>query len=153
MNPVRLKPDCINMPITYSYDAADHLIHTIVTGDAHIRAIEDYLDAISAEPWFPTPALVDTRQVATNLSSPEVRRVVEMLRRLGPRLNGMPIAVIVSSDVAFGLTRMIELMLDDVITIAPFRDIASARTWLSQSHVARATAALGGRGTDVSTNG
>ena len=62
-------------------------------------------------------------------------------------------AVIVSSDVAFGLTRMIELMLDDVITIAPFRDIVSARTWLAQSHVARATATPGGNGTDVSTNG
>jgi hypothetical protein len=44
--------------------------------------------------------------------------------------------VIVSSDVAFGLTRMIELMPDDVITIAPFRDIGSARTWLTKSRAA-----------------
>jgi len=124
------------MPITYSFDAADHLIHTVVTGDVRLRAIVEHVDAISAEPWFPAPALVDTRHASAGIQSAEVRSVVEMLRTLGPRLNGVPIAVIVSSDVAFGLTRMIELMLDDVITIAPFRDIASARAWLTKSRAA-----------------
>jgi hypothetical protein len=33
----------------------------------------------------------------------------------------------------FGLVRMIELMRDDVITITPFRDTASALAWLAES--------------------
>ena len=49
------------MPIAYSFDAAERLIHTVVTGDVHLRAIEKHLDAIGAEPWFPAPAIVDTR--------------------------------------------------------------------------------------------
>lgn len=121
------------MPITYAYDATASVIHTVVTGDVRLRAIAEHLDAIGAEPWFPAPALVDTRQAAPNIPSDEVRSVVEMFRRLGPQLNGVPIAVLVSSDVAFGLVRMMELMLDDVVTIAPFRDAASARRWIDES--------------------
>jgi hypothetical protein len=121
------------MPITYSFDAAQDLIHTAVTGDVRPGAIEDHLRAICAEPWFPAPALVDTRLAEANISSAEIRAVVEVFRKLGPRFNHAAIAVIVGSDVAFGLVRMIELMLDDVITITPFRDTASALAWLAES--------------------
>ena len=125
------------MPITYSFDPSEHVIHTLVTGEARLATIREHLNAISAEPWFPAPAVVDVRLAGTGIPSAEVRSVVDIFRRLGPRLDGAPIAVIVASDVAYGLVRMMEIMLDDVVSIAPFHDMASARAWLAESLAAR----------------
>jgi hypothetical protein len=120
------------MPITYSFDARQGLIKTVATGEIGVADIEAHLRQITAEPWFPASALADVRETSPNVSSEEVRAIVALFRLLGPRLQGSPIAVLVGSDAAYGLVRMIELLLDDVVTITPFRDQAAAITWLSQ---------------------
>jgi hypothetical protein len=120
------------MSITYSFDAQQGLINTVVAGEVCLADIEAHFRQVSAEPWFPAPAIADAREAPPTIPSREVRAIVELLRQLGPRLHGAPTAVLVASDVAFGLVRMIELLLDDVVTIRPFRDRAAAFAWLAE---------------------
>jgi hypothetical protein len=41
-----------------------------------------------------------------------------------------PTAIVVGSDVAYGMMRMMQALLDDVIPLRPFRSLADAETWL-----------------------
>lgn len=125
------------MPITYSFQSPPGVIVTAVTGTVSVADVEAHIRDVSAESWFPAPALVDTREASANLPSRDVRAIVELLRRLGSRLNGSPIAVVVPSDVAYGLVRMIELLLDEVVTIGAFRTREEAIAWLA--HQQRST--------------
>jgi hypothetical protein len=75
--------------------------------------------------------MVDTRLAAPEISSAEIRTIVASLALIGPRMEGAPIAVIVPSDLAFGLVRMIGLLLDDRLHIVPFRDPSAAAAWLT----------------------
>jgi hypothetical protein len=57
--------------------------------------------------------------------------MVRLLRADGARATG-PTAVLVSSDVAFGMLRMLEIMLDGIASIRPFRSSADAHAWLAE---------------------
>jgi hypothetical protein len=59
--------------------------------------------------------------------------VVAWLRWLGERTRLGPTAVVVNSDVAFGIVRMIEMMVEDVALVKPFRDKLDAELWLDEA--------------------
>jgi hypothetical protein len=60
----------------------------------------------------------------------EVRDVVDHLRQLSLDETLGPTAVVVSSDVAFGMLRMLEILIEDVVVIRPFREYDDAVKWL-----------------------
>jgi hypothetical protein len=88
---------------------------------------------------LPYRELIDAHGAIIKLSAQEVREVVALLRSMSykrgfnisfnPRPLG-PTAVVVSSDVAFGVMRMLETLVEDVCIIKPFRDIPGAEQWL-----------------------
>ncbi len=121
-----------SLPITYRYDPGRRLLETTVSGDVGLVDVDEYFKKVRLEPWFPPPALTDVRKASPSLPGAEVRAIAELLRRLGPELKRAPLAVLVDSDVAFGLVRMIGLLLDDVVNVRPFRGPAAALTWLEQ---------------------
>jgi hypothetical protein len=120
------------MPISYSYESGRGQIRTIVVGDIALAEIDAHLKSVTVEPWYPAPAIVDVRLASVSLPSRDVRLIVELLREIAPRTRSTPIAVVVGSDVAFGLVRMIQLLLDDVVNIRPFRTEEAATGWLKQ---------------------
>ncbi len=77
------------------------------------------------------PELVDARGAGIEFTPSEVREVVELLRQLGTESRLGPTAVLVSSDAAFGIIRMLEMLVEDVCEIKPFRDEPEARAWLA----------------------
>lgn len=119
------------VPIEYSFDAAKHVIRTVVTGEVTPAEVAAALQRVSNEPWFPAPSVADVREAAANFTGDQVRAVAADLRRLHPQLHDHPIAVIVSSDLSFGFVRMLGLLLDDVATIVPFRETDNAMVWLA----------------------
>jgi hypothetical protein len=47
-----------------------------------------------------------------------------------------PTAVLVSSDEAFGIIHMLEMLVEDVCEVKSFRDEAAARAWFASKSVA-----------------
>jgi hypothetical protein len=79
------------------------------------------------------PEIIDARAAKLELSYEDVRRIVALVRRMSAENKFGPTAVIVSSDVAFGVVRMAEALLDDVAAIAPFRNEVEAKEWLNRA--------------------
>lgn len=123
------------MPIDYSYDSQKRLLTTIVSGDVGFAETAAHFHQVSHEPWFPAPSLTDVRGASAAIPSSEVRAMVELFRDLGPRIRGIPIAVLVDSDVSYGLVRMLQLMLEESVTLRPFRDREKALHWIAEHSV------------------
>jgi hypothetical protein len=123
------------LPISYRFDPAANLLETVFSGDIRLDDVAAFIREIETEPWFPSPSLNDVSAVNPTIPTGDVRAIADLLRGFGPRLSGIPFAVVVASPVMFGLVRMIELMIDDVALIKPFRDHESARAWLANPHV------------------
>jgi len=75
--------------------------------------------------------LIDARTMIPAFSPADVREMVRLFRLHGARQPLGPTAILVSTDVAYGLLRMLEIMVDGVAIIRPFRAAAEAHAWLS----------------------
>jgi hypothetical protein len=76
---------------------------------------------------------IDARDtgVAFAGSPAEIRKIFALVRSLGRQSKFGPTAVPVSNDYAFGIMRAMEVLLEDVSDIRPFRDEHLARSWLA----------------------
>ena len=75
-------------------------------------------------------ALMDAREAIPELTAADIRVLVAMMRWLGERTRLGPTAVLVETDFQFGITRMVEMMIEDVCQVKPFRSESDARRWL-----------------------
>ena len=99
-------------PITYA-DTVNHLLN-----ERHFAglAYKEFIDARGAVfLWTPE----------------EIREIVATVRNLHEELHFGPTAVLVSTDVAFGTVRMLQLLIEDLTEVRPFRVEREARAWLS----------------------
>jgi hypothetical protein len=76
--------------------------------------------------------LIDARGFSTNISQKAVHTIVEALRRLGKESRLGPTAVIVDSDVGYGMLRMLSVLVEDDCQIQPFRQQEEAEQWLTK---------------------
>lgn len=76
--------------------------------------------------------LIDARSATPKWSTHQVRSIVELLKTLAQESKLGPTAVVVSSDFAFGMLRMLETLLEDVCIVKPFRDYDAAEQWLRE---------------------
>ena len=95
--------------------------------------IKTFESAIN-DPKCPNPAslLVDVRRSETLATAPvpEIRRVAEYLGPFSARVGGR-VAVVASSDVHFGLSRLGSVYTEGVgVEAQVFRDVESATAWL-----------------------
>jgi hypothetical protein len=65
------------------------------------------------------------------LTPADVRRIVELLRSLSRESKLGRTAILVSTDYAYGLMRMLEMLVEDVCQIRVFREEQEARAWLN----------------------
>ena len=61
----------------------------------------------------------------------DVRRIVELLRSLSRESKLGRTAILVSTDYAYGLMRMLETLVEDVCQLRVFREEQEARAWLN----------------------
>jgi hypothetical protein len=103
---------------------------TIAKGTITLAEVRAYLlrDLKDSEP--PYRELIDARGAVVRLSSAEVQEIVELLRSLSGSDRLSRIAVVVSTDMAYGMMRMLQILVEDVCVVQPFRNLADAERWL-----------------------
>jgi len=83
-------------------------------------AYKEFIDARGAELVFA-------------LSPTEIRQIVGLIRNLSQQSKFGTTAVLVSTDFAFGIMRAMEMLLEDVTDVRPFRHENLARSWLAST--------------------
>jgi hypothetical protein len=120
------------MPITYTVDTEQNVVLVTwrgdVTGDeyrAHLRTMLQDPDALRAG-----RSLTDLREANVLAHGAELNAILdaEALPRLGGRQ--WKTAVLVSSNVNFGVARQYQILAESENTDGVFRDYAEALAWL-----------------------
>jgi hypothetical protein len=119
------------MAITATYDHRARRVTARATGVVTIEEIRDHLEEERQEPGLAYSELFDARGAVPDFVPADARVIVALLRWLGERTKLGPTAVVVDSDFAFGIARMVEMLVEDVCVVKPFRNERDAEKWLN----------------------
>ncbi len=119
------------MPITYSVDRERRRLSTEATGSVTYSEVVAHLDKERFDNGLPLTELIEATQATVAFSPDEVRQIVKRLRDLGRRYALGPTAVVVGNDFSYGILRMLEILVEDVCDIRPFRNRGEAEEWLN----------------------
>ena len=120
------------MPITATYDHQSRLVIARAEGRVTLEEIREHLEEERQEPGLGYSELIDARGTTPDFSPADVRVLVAWLRWLGERTHLGPTAVLVDSELAFGMVRVVEILVEDVCLVKPFRERLDAELWLDQ---------------------
>ena len=118
------------MGITATFDHKARRVSARAEGRVTLEDIRTHLEEERQEPGLGYSEVIDARGAIPDFSPADVRVVVAWLRWLGERTRLGPTAVIVDSDFEYGMVRMIEILVEDVCLVKPFRDKLDAELWL-----------------------
>lgn len=119
------------MPITFSLDAPRRRIRTTVDGPATVDEVAAHFETLVRDGLVGCADLIDARKTkGPGWFSADVRRAAELVRNVGGAGPVGPRAVLVSSSAAFGMVRMLSVLLNPWMTMEVFRDPDSAEAWL-----------------------
>ena len=118
------------MPITYSIDREKRRLTAVATGAVKYPEVLRHLELERLDGGLPLLELIDGTNATAALSSAEVRAIVERLRALGRSEALGPTAIVVNDNASYGMMRMLEILVEDVAEVRPFRDRAEAEAWL-----------------------
>jgi hypothetical protein len=124
------------MPISHRIDHELGVVYIHVAGRLEPLDQSRGLKSVVADPQY-RPGfhfLVDCRDGDESNTSEEVRMMADALRREVAHLAGSRCAIVVRTDVQYGLTRVFGAFLGDVpIELQTFRKIEDACRWLGES--------------------
>jgi len=126
-----LRPNTLDDPPAHPGGPERNKANRIAKGTITLAEVRAYLLRDIQDSEQPYRELIDARRAAVKLSSAEVQEIVELLRSLSRSYRLGRIAVVVSTDVAYGMMRMLQMLVGDVCVVQPFRDVAEAERWLS----------------------
>jgi len=122
------------MPITIStIDHDRHELDVVAFGPIHYIDVERHLVEERNVGGLAYKEFFDARDASLlfALSPAEIRQIVSLVRSLCRQSKFGPTAVLVSTDFAFGIMRAMEMLLEDVAEVRPFREERVARSWLA----------------------
>ncbi len=123
-----LRPNPVGL--SHSVDVESKKVTTIAEGNVTLAEVRAHLQRERRDLVLPYRELIDARRAAINMSSAEVREIVELLRSLARSHRLGRTAVVVSTDVAYGIMRMLQFLVEDACEVHPFFDLATAEQWL-----------------------
>lgn len=120
------------MPVTCNIDLAAGLVFTTISGhvdtDELVRALEGCVGHRDFRPGL--NGIADLRRARYDARSEDIKRLAELMAMHRDRIGSSRTAIVVSSDVAYGLSRMYQAFADDTsIQTRIFRDIDEAERW------------------------
>lgn len=118
------------MGISYRIDKANQLVTATALGDVFFQDYRAMLAVMVEDPDFDPEfdRLWDMRQGDPMLSGDEVRGVAKVVANV---VGGRRAAIVAPGDVAYGLSRMYSVFLEDAgIDVQAFRTLDEATTWL-----------------------
>jgi hypothetical protein len=122
------------MPIEIrKIDHDRHEIDAVALGPVHYIDIEKHLVEERNIGGISYKEFIDARDASLvfALNPAEIRQIVALVRSLCQQSKFGPTAILVSTDFAFGIMRAMEMLLEDVADVRPFRDEKLARSWLA----------------------
>lgn len=124
------------MPITYRIDGDLSVVYVQITGRLtpaeHARHHSELLGDPTYRPGM--PCLVDWRDGDESNTSEEVRMMAETVLRHPARAGTARCAIVVRTDVQYGLTRVFSAFLGDAaLEVRTFRKIDDACRWLGET--------------------
>jgi hypothetical protein len=120
------------MPITCSIDHDRRYMAVIASGPISWNEVRSHLLVERLEGGLSYLELIDARAATPTWSSDQAREIVELLTTCGRKSALGPTAVVVSNDLAFGMLRMLEILIGDICVVKPFRDYEAAKKWLEE---------------------
>jgi hypothetical protein len=118
------------MPFTSEIDHVRREIRTTVRGPVTVEDIRNHLNRARSEGALAYPEIYDAREAEPHFTPADVRRTVDLLRDLRKGSELGPGAIIVGSDLAYGMLRMLEILVEDFLHARPFRSEEEAHRWL-----------------------
>ena len=118
------------MPITHTVDHTVHAMTAIADGPITLQDVRRHLEEERREAGLSYAELIDARGAIPSVSPADVRSLVGLLRDLASTQPLGPTAVIVSTDYAYGVMRMLSMLVEDICAVRPFRSIQEAERWL-----------------------
>jgi hypothetical protein len=121
------------MEVSRTIDPARHFIYTTVTGEITLAEIYEDMVRLASEPNYSPdmPGIVDMRNATVRLTTDEIRQLAEELRKRPLVVARTRRALLVGSELAFGIYRMFAtLALGGWTDYRVFRDEQAARDWL-----------------------
>jgi hypothetical protein len=120
------------VPIIIGVDHEGERVNAVAMGTVTFADIQSHLLAESHFGGLAFKELVDGRAASFVWTPEEVLEVVEIVRNLSLKTKFGPTAVLVSSDASFGMILMLELALEGIAEVRPFRSEQEARSWLAE---------------------
>lgn len=118
------------MTVTLAVDHVRRLLFVRAEGFITLADIQAHLVEERFVGGLPYRELIDARGYRPAFSADDVREIVALLRRLGKDSRLGPTAIVVDTDDGFGMIRMLEILVEDVCAVRPFRRQDEAEEWL-----------------------
>lgn len=120
------------MSLIYWIDQTNQILRSLGTGPLSIDDLRNYFAATRADPRFiPTMhRLMDLRQVTNLPPSSEIRVLAHLARDMAPAPEAR-MAIVASSDLAFGVSMMFKGLVGFGDRLIVVRDEAEALAWLN----------------------
>ena len=126
------------MPIRYSVDRLHGRLLTHAEGIVTFHDINAHLDLEQRDRNLDRPELVDARGAKADLTTEQIRRLVQRAANVLRVVDVGPTAIVTNNDVVFGMGRMYSLLAESVGAAAEvFRDLESATRWLDRMEAER----------------
>jgi hypothetical protein len=119
-----------HVPIACSIDHNLRYMAAIASGPIAWEDVRSHLLVERLEGGLSYSELIDARTATPTWSSDQTREIVELLTTLSRKFTLGPTVVVVSSDIAFGMLRMLGILLEDICIVKPFRNYEAAEQWL-----------------------
>jgi hypothetical protein len=123
-----LRPNTAGLSHTVDSDRKE--VTTIAEGTVTLADVRIHLQREREDMALPFRELIDARHAVVRLSAAEVQEIVRLLRNHARNYRLGRTAIVVSTDVAYGILRMLQMFVEDVCVVRPFRDLATAESWL-----------------------
>jgi hypothetical protein len=124
-------PVSLGLVITFQFDRNAGILRTKAEGAVNYEAIYTHLIQERNAAGLSWPEIVDARAAALDVTDGEVRALIWLLHSLGEVNDFGPTAVVVSTEVAWGVVRMMGAIGGELTPVAPFWRTEDAEAWFN----------------------
>jgi hypothetical protein len=119
------------MGITFQFDRNAGILRTKAEGALDYEEIYTHLIQERNAAGLSWPEIVDARAASFDVTDGEIRALIWLLYSFGETHELGPTALVVSTDIAWGVVRMMGAIAGDMAPVAPFWTTEDAEAWLS----------------------
>jgi len=123
------------MGVTRTLDPEKHILYTTITGQITVAEVRADMMRLTAVPGYTPdmPGIIDMRGATAGLTSDELRQIADTIKSNPKVVSGARRALLVSSDLMYGLYRMFAAYVSDgTIEYQVFRDKEKALAWVEE---------------------